>query len=113
MDNKAAAPADKAPSPSPSTAPKQDAASADPPASAQLKPESDGALFVVPLPDDYGAFLQDLVRMLTVQIVVQVMVALQTSQASLLDGNFFALLLYVALGVAAYWLIVKRVLRFA
>jgi hypothetical protein len=77
------------------------------------KPDSDGALFVVPVADSYGEFLQDLVRMLTVQIVVQIMVALQTSQASLLDGNFFALLLYVSVGVAAYWLIVRRVLRFA
>jgi hypothetical protein len=59
---------------------------------------------------EYIPFVEDLVRMVCIQVVLQIMLVLQG--AASMDAMFFALVLYVMLGVAVYWLILKRLVSF-
>ena len=64
------------------------------------------------LSKEYIAFLDDVARMVTIQIVIQLMVFLSSpSTNSFFDIRFFEILLYVILGVSAYWLIVKKLVK--
>jgi hypothetical protein len=59
---------------------------------------------------EYIPFVEDLARMLCIQVVLQIMLVLQG--AASMDAMFFALVLYMMLGVSVYWLILKRVIAF-
>lgn len=59
---------------------------------------------------EYIPFVDDLARMLCIQVVLQIMLVLQG--AASMDAMFFALVLYMMLGVSVYWLILKRVIAF-
>lgn len=59
---------------------------------------------------EYIPYVEDILRMVCIQVVLQLMLALQGSGG--LDATFFALILYMMLGVSVYWLIVKRVISF-
>lgn len=59
---------------------------------------------------EYIPFVEDLARMLCIQVVIQIMLVLQG--AASMDAMFFALVLYMLLGVSVYWLVLKRVIAF-
>lgn len=72
-------------------------------------------LFVVNLSNkEYLPFVNDLVRMMTIQIMIQFLFFLNSTadDAAFLTADFFLLLLYVALGVCVYWLVIKKLVMF-
>lgn len=62
----------------------------------------------------YAVFFEDVLRMLCVQFTIQVMFycSSDSGTASFLSAQFLLMLAYVILGVALYWLVLKRVLVF-
>lgn len=72
------------------------------------------SLYILKLPNkDYIEFANDLSRMLTIQIIIQFLYFLNNPvEVSFFTADFFLLLLYVALGVCVYWLIIKKLISF-
>ena len=58
---------------------------------------------------EYVPFVEDVARMVTIQLVLQLLMTLQGSAS--LDIAFVVYLLQVVVGVAVYWLLVRRVVR--
>ena len=58
---------------------------------------------------EYVQFVEDVMRMATIQFVLQILMALQGIATFSLD--FIVYLLQVMVGVAVYWLVVRRVVR--
>jgi hypothetical protein len=62
---------------------------------------------------EYVPLAEDLVRTLVIQLLVQMLVAAVDDSTSFFSAQFFIVLIYVLLGVAAYHLLAKRLLVFA
>lgn len=70
------------------------------------------SLFQVKVPSgkgEYIAFVEDVMRMATIQIVIQLLMAAQGVASVGMD--FVVYLLQVMVGVATYWLVVRRVVN--
>lgn len=72
------------------------------------------AFYAVPITTLFGSeyvpYAEDLLRMVTIQCVIQLMLFLQSpSFAVLFSPAFFELVFYVVLGVSVYWLLLKKV----
>jgi hypothetical protein len=74
----------------------------------------ENSLFVINVPHkEYIEFINDLVRMMTIQVMIQFLFYINGSQeVSFFTVEFFLLLLYVALGVCVYWLVIKKLVMF-
>jgi len=69
----------------------------------------DDRLWSVRVPDgrgEYVSFVEDIMRMATIQITIQLLMVFQG--AATMGVDFLVYLLQVFVGVAAYWLIVRR-----
>ena len=55
---------------------------------------------------EYVPFIEDLMRMVTIQVTMQLLMVFQG--AATLDMSFVVYLTQVLVGVAAYWLVVRR-----
>jgi hypothetical protein len=61
---------------------------------------------------EYIPFLEDLARMVTIQIVLQFMLFVQSPSSNpFFDIRFMQVLLYIILGVSAYWLVLKKLVK--
>jgi hypothetical protein len=60
---------------------------------------------------EYIPYCDDLVRIVTIQFVIQFMMMLRG--ASSFDSEFVELVLYILAGVSMYWLILKKVFTFS
>lgn len=60
---------------------------------------------------EYIPYCDDLVRIVTIQFVIQFMMMLRG--ASGFDTDFLELVLYILAGVSMYWLILKKVFKFS
>jgi hypothetical protein len=64
------------------------------------------------LGNGYLPLLEDLIRMWILQFVVQFMFFVRNPlHYSLFDVEYIETLLYIALGVCAYWLVFKKLVR--
>jgi hypothetical protein len=59
---------------------------------------------------EYKPMIDDMARMITIQIVIQTLIAVSGGAPCM--SEFVLLTLYVVLGVAMYWLVVKSVVSF-
>lgn len=55
---------------------------------------------------EYVPFVEDLMRMTTIQLTMQLLMTFQG--VAVVDMSFLVYLMQVLVGVAAYWLIVRR-----
>jgi hypothetical protein len=55
---------------------------------------------------EYVPFVEDLMRMTTIQLTMQLLMTFQG--VATIDMSFLVYLMQVLVGVAAYWLIVRR-----
>ena len=55
---------------------------------------------------EYVPFVEDLMRMASIQVTLQLLMTFQG--AATMDAGFLEYLLQVLVGVAAYWLVVRR-----
>lgn len=61
---------------------------------------------------DYIPYLDDVARMVTIQLIIQFMLFLQAPSTNpFFDGRFFGLLFYIVLGVSMYWLVLKKLVK--
>ena len=71
------------------------------------------SLYVVNVPNkDYAEFINDIVRMVTIQVMIQFLFSINSEGVAFFSVDFFLLLLYIVLGVCVYWLIVNRLVMF-
>lgn len=59
----------------------------------------------------YAVYLDDVVRMLCIQLTIQVLISLSNG-SSLVSVESVLIMLYVVLGVSLYWLVFKRLIQF-
>ena len=58
---------------------------------------------------EYVPFIEDVSRILIIQIIFQIMLLFKNPMNfGLFDGDFIESLFYLAIGVCVYWLIFKR-----
>ena len=61
---------------------------------------------------DYVMYVDDVLRMVTIQCIIQVMYFMRDpSLGALINTSFIELVLYIVLGVSFYWLVVRKLLR--
>jgi hypothetical protein len=61
---------------------------------------------------EYLPFLEDIARMFTIQVVLQLMLFAQSPSANpFFDVRFIEALLYILLGVSVYWLVLKKLVK--
>lgn len=64
------------------------------------------------LSEEYVPFAEDLVRMIILQTVIHFMYAMRDPSATpFFSTAYLELLLYVILGVCAYWLLFKKLIK--
>ena len=63
-----------------------------------------------PIPEEYGALVDDLMRIAAIMAVVHLMFVVEGRELAL-DSQAVSLLLYTCLGVGFYHLIIKRIFR--
>lgn len=61
---------------------------------------------------DYIPLLQDVLRMVTLQVVIQFLYYINTDDTPFFSVDFLLLVTYVILGVCVYWLIIKKLIIF-
>jgi hypothetical protein len=62
---------------------------------------------------EYIDFINDLVRMIIIQVMIQFLFYLNNPSLGFFTGDFFLLIIYICLGVCVYWLIFKKLINFA
>ena len=72
------------------------------------------SLYVVNVSNkDYLDLINDIVRMTTIQFIIQFLLYVNGAQDSvLISVDFFLLILYIILGVCVYWLVIKKLVVF-
>tara|TARA_B100001123_G_C14943381_1_gene880681 strand:- start:186 stop:461 length:276 start_codon:yes stop_codon:yes gene_type:complete len=62
--------------------------------------------------NEYVPLVDDTLRMLTLQIIIQFMLSLRDSKEySMLSEGFFELLFYIVLGLMFYWLVIRKLVK--
>lgn len=62
----------------------------------------------------YTAFFEDVTRMVCIQLTIQLMIYFGSAERDpmFFTADFLVMLTYIVLGVALYWLVIKRVVVF-
>ena len=62
--------------------------------------------------DEYVPLVDDTMRMLTLQIIIQFMLMLRSpKEYSMFSESFFELLFYIVLGLMTYWLVIRKLIK--
>lgn len=61
---------------------------------------------------EYLSLLEDVMRMVTIQITIQFLYFINNDNVSFFSADFVLLLIYVVLGVCVYWLVIKKLVIF-
>jgi hypothetical protein len=74
-------------------------------------PPLENAMFTVPLSKlvgpEYLPLANDLVRMICIQVTIQLMIFLGSDGGAFFTAEFMLLLIYIVMGVLLYWLVVR------
>ena len=71
------------------------------------------SIFKLTISKDYKEYIDDLVRMATIQIIANVMFYISNPMDNRMFSQMFAkTLLFILLGVSVYWLIIKKLIEF-
>jgi hypothetical protein len=72
------------------------------------------SLYIVNVPQkEYLELINDIVRMVTIQIIIQILFYINNpSSVQFLSVDFMLMTLYLILGICVYWLIIKRIVIF-
>jgi|TARA_B110000977_G_C11005669_1_gene465635 hypothetical protein len=64
------------------------------------------------LGDEYIPLLNDLSRMITLQVIIQLMLSIRDPEEyPFFSQHFFELLFYIILGLMTYWLVIKKIFK--
>ena len=72
------------------------------------------SLYVINVPNkEYIEFINDVIRMLTIQVMIQFLFYINNPiETIFFSGDFILLLIYIILGVCVYWLVIKKLIIF-
>jgi hypothetical protein len=72
------------------------------------------SLYTIKIPNkDYLDFLNDIVRMSTIQITIQFLFYINSpEELNFFSIDFILMLIYMILGICVYWLIIKKMVLF-
>jgi hypothetical protein len=72
------------------------------------------SLYTVNVPNkDYIEFINDIARMVTIQISIQFLFFINNPNAvDFFSADFILMLIYMVLGICVYWLIIKKLVLF-
>jgi hypothetical protein len=72
------------------------------------------SLYTVKIPNkDYLDFLNDVVRMVTIQITIQFLFYINSpGEVNFFSVDFILMIIYMILGICVYWLIIKKLVLF-
>lgn len=75
------------------------------------KPPS--SIFYVEISEEYRPCLDDMVRMVTIQIMVNLLLYYtDPGRYPFFGEQFLATLLYIIVGIMLYWLVIRKIIRF-
>jgi len=67
----------------------------------------------IDIDDEYKPMLNDLIKMFTILVVVNVLMYISDpSQNKLLGESYIKLLIFILLGVCTYWLIINKLVKY-
>ena len=73
----------------------------------------DRSVFRIGVEDNYIHVIDDVIRLVMIQVIVQLMFFLNSPVAfPFFTPVFFAVLLYIIIGVSAYWLVFRKLVLF-
>jgi hypothetical protein len=62
--------------------------------------------------EEYVPLMDDVTRMITLQVIIQLMLSLRdNNEYPFFSQTFFELLFYIVLGLMTYWLIIRKVIK--
>lgn len=72
------------------------------------------SLYVINVPNkEYIEFINDVIRMLTIQFMIQFLFYINNpGEVAFFSSDFLLLIIYVTLGVCVYWLVIKKLVIF-
>ena len=71
------------------------------------------SIFKITISKDYKEYIDDLVRMATIQIIANIMFYISNPMDNKMFSQMFAkTLLFILLGVSVYWIIIKKLIEF-
>tara|TARA_Y100000389_G_scaffold144704_1_gene143110 strand:+ start:5098 stop:5334 length:237 start_codon:yes stop_codon:yes gene_type:complete len=74
---------------------------------------SDKSLYKLKISKEYKEYIDDLVRMGTIQIIANIMFYISNPMDNKMFSQMFAkTLIFVLLGVSVYWLIIRKLIIF-
>jgi hypothetical protein len=62
--------------------------------------------------DETGPMFHDIIRMVSIQFMIQLMFSLSNPEYAFATSEFIAMLIYIVLGVSLYWLIMRKLVAF-
>ena len=69
--------------------------------------------FKLDLQKEYQPLIYDLIRMAIIHTMINILShAANPTEIELFGSNYFAILFFILIGVATYWLIVNKIVRF-
>lgn len=60
---------------------------------------------------EYVPMAKDVIRMVTIQVTIQFLLAIGGDGVAFLTQEFMLLLVYIVIGVALYWMVIRRVVN--
>jgi hypothetical protein len=71
------------------------------------------SVFTIKLPIEYRSYVEDLCRMIIIQIIANLLFYTSNPrQYPLFGTNFFKTLLFIIVGVSTYWLVFRKLISF-
>lgn len=72
------------------------------------------AIFNINIPKEYRALAQDISRMLTIQIITNYLLYLNSpDKFKFLSADFIKTLLFLIIGIITYWLVTNKLFNFS
>ena len=75
---------------------------------------NDNVMYEIPIdiePDNI-IILNDVIRMTTIQVVAHLLFSITDSSVNFLNTLFIKTLIFIIIGVATYWLFIKKIIKF-
>ena len=71
------------------------------------------SIFTINIPSEYRSYVEDLSRMIMIQVVANMLFNLSNpTKYPLMGVDFIKTLLFIIVGVSAYWLVLRKLISF-
>jgi len=67
---------------------------------------------IIDVDDDVIEMIYDIIRIVTLQIITQALFCMNNKEVHFFNNTFIQTVLFLSIGLAFYWLIIKKILKF-